>query len=339
MSKKNSSVNLKSFFRDSIAVSQLYQKFKYKVSNLKKRSFVIAISGGPDSLALAALFKAYSYDKKIKIYYVLINHNIRKNSLNEAHQVKKLLKKQKINLNVLSNRKSIIKNIQGNARKIRYNLLADFCKKKRAKTVVTAHNLEDQVETFFIRLSRGSGLTGLSGMKSITKLKGNINLYRPLLDTNKKILVEISRSIFGRFIVDPSNNNKKFLRTKIRLLKRPLENSGIDYNQIIKSINNLASSNSILDEYLENIFGEVIRKEKNLIKIDLKKFRNLKLEIKIKVINRSIKSLANNYYNLRAKKVINLIENFEHKNFIHATLGGCIFKKKNGQITLKIEKK
>ena len=95
----------------------------------------------------------------------MINHNIRKNSSKEADQVKSLLKKHKIKLNIIYNKHKIKNNIQGKARKIRYSLLSDFCLKKKIKTILTAHNLEDQVETFFIRLSRGSGLTGLSAMK------------------------------------------------------------------------------------------------------------------------------------------------------------------------------
>ena len=65
----------------------------------------MAVSGGPDSLALAALTKAYSYQKKLKFYYILIDHKIRKNSHLEALRVKKLLKKQKINLKILINKK------------------------------------------------------------------------------------------------------------------------------------------------------------------------------------------------------------------------------------------
>ena len=137
---------------------------------------MIAVSGGPDSLALTALAKYYSNENKCKIYYVLIDHNLRKNSSNEARSVKKLLKKHQINLNILKNKKLIKKNIQSEARGIRYNLLTTFCKKKKIKTILTAHNLEDQVETFFIRLSRGSGLHGLSSMKQINKINGDINL-------------------------------------------------------------------------------------------------------------------------------------------------------------------
>ena len=64
--------------------------------------------------------------------------------------------------------------------------------KKKVKIILTAHNLEDQVETFFIRLSRGSGITGLSGMKTISKLDKDVSLFRPLLDV-KKTLIKISK--------------------------------------------------------------------------------------------------------------------------------------------------
>ena len=132
------------------------------------------MSGGPDSLALVALTKLYSLEKSKNFYYVLINHNIRNNSGYRSKKVKNLLKKFKIKLNIINNLKKITKNIQGEARKIRYNHLINFCKKKNIKTIITAHNLEDQVETFFIRLSRGSGLTGLSSMKTLSKLEKKI---------------------------------------------------------------------------------------------------------------------------------------------------------------------
>ena len=125
--------------------------------------------------------------------------------------------------------------------------------------MLTAHNLEDQVETFFIRLSRGSGLAGLSSMKPISKLGKNVNLYRPLLDVKKKFLLKISKNTLGKYFKDPSNLNQKYLRTKIRNLKKPLETSGIEYEQIIKSIKNLSSSKATLDRYLNEIFKETVK--------------------------------------------------------------------------------
>ena len=77
-------------------------------------------------------------------------------------------------------------------------------------------------------------------MKFLSKINNKVNLYRPLLDTKKKFLIKISKNVFGKYFKDPSNKNLKYLRTKVRNLKKPLEKSGIEYEQIIKSINNLA---------------------------------------------------------------------------------------------------
>ena len=98
------------------------------------------------------------------------------------------------------------------------------------------------METFFIRLSRGSGLHGLSSMKEKNKLDKRITLLRPLLEIRKNDLIKITKTAFGKFFKDPSNKNSKYLRTKIRKLRTSLENSGLDYNQIFKSICNLSKS-------------------------------------------------------------------------------------------------
>ena len=338
MSKKNSSVNLKTGFKDFKDLSNIFQNFKKKLDRLNKKSYTVAVSGGPDSLALVALTKAYAFTKRTSFKYILVDHNIRKNSAKEAKQVKSLLKKNKINLNIILNKKKINNNIQGLARNTRYEILANYSKKNKINTLLTAHNLEDQVETFFIRLSRGSGLKGLSAMSSLSKIDNKVNLYRPLLDIKKFFLIKISKKIFGRYFKDPSNKNLKYLRTKIRNLKKPLENSGIEYDQIIKSINNLALSKATLDGYFRKIFIGIIKKNKKEILVNFKKFKELNMEVKIAVINESIKKIKNNYYNLRSKKVCNLIKNIERSNFKKSTLGGCIFIIKKGNLCLKNEK-
>ena len=238
MSKKNSSVNLKNGFKDFKDLSEIFQNFKFKLDKLNKKNYLVAVSGGPDSLALVALSKAYTFLKKSKFHYVLIDHKIRDKSGQEAKKVKSLLKRRKINLKIFENKKKIFKNIQAEARNSRYEILTNYCKRNKIQTILTAHNLEDQVETFLIRLSRGSGLKGLSAMKPLSTISANVELFRPLLDVKKYFLIKISKSIFGTFIKDPSNKNIKFLRTKVRNLKKPLEKSGIRYEQIFRSIQN-----------------------------------------------------------------------------------------------------
>ena len=338
MSKKNSSVNLKNNFKKFKDLSNIFQYFEKNLNKLKTKKFIVAVSGGPDSLALTALTKLYSLENRKKFYYVLINHNIRANSGQEAKKVKNLLKKFEIRLNIINNTKKITKNIQGEARKIRYEKLINFCKKKNISTIITAHNLEDQVETFFIRLSRGSGLTGLSSMRTLSKLEKGIYLYRPLLETKKKYLIKISKIIFKKYFKDPSNLNKKFLRSKIRNLKDPLKKSGIEYDQIIRSIKNLASSRITIDEYVKKTIQQIVTQTRSEVLIDFKNFKKINNNLKISVINEAIKKIKKNYYNPRSKKVVNLIRNIESKKFTKATLGGCVFSKKKEFLSLKIEK-
>ena len=286
---------------------------------------------------MAALAKSYNYENRSKIFYVLVDHKLRKNSSQEAQLVKKLLKKHGINLYILNNNKIINKNIQSEARKVRYNLLTSFCKKKNINVILTAHNLEDQVETFFIRLSRGSGLDGLSAMKKINKIENSIKLVRPLLDFKKIELIKISKIIFGKYYKDPSNKNTKYLRTRIRNLKEILETSGINYDQVIKSIKNLASSKDTLEQYFNQIYKNIINKKKSEIMIDLKIFNKINQEMKMRVFKKAIKDLTKAYYVARSGKIFNLIDQIKAKKNAKLTLGGCIISRKKNHINLKKE--
>ena len=339
MSKKNSNVILKNFFGDYKDLSNIFLNFKNKLDSLKRKKYVVAVSGGPDSLALVASSKAYTFhNKKSKFYYILFDHSIRETSYKEAKKVKELLKKKNINLKIISNKKKITRNVQAEARHARYDILTKYCKKINVKVLLTAHNLEDQVETFFIRLSRGSGLRGLSAMKSFSKINGQVTLYRPLLDTKKKFLVKISKNVFGKYFKDPSNKNTKYLRTKVRSLRKPLEKSGIKYEQIFRSIQNLSLSKNTLDAYLKKVFKELIKRKNREIFINFKKYKALRNDTKIALINESIKRLRKNYYDPRSQKVENLIKSTNKKDFKKHTLGGCIFFKNNENLCLKVEK-
>ena len=121
-------------------------------------------------------------------------------------------------------------------------------------------------------------------------------------------------------------------------MKGPLKKSGIEYDQIMKSIKNLASSKIALDEHVKKTIREIVLKSRNEVLIDFNKFKKCNFDIKIRVINEAIRIVKKNYYNPRSKKVINLIRNVENKKFTKATLGGCVFSKKKDFLSLKIEK-
>ena len=296
MKKKNSNVySLKKKLDKKIKTRKIYTNFKLKLEKIiKKKPFVVAVSGGPDSLALAALSKTYKDENNSKTYFVLVDHGIRKNSEKEASSIK-------------------------------------------VSYILTAHHSDDQVETFLIRLSRGSGVQGLSSMKNLTKLNNKVKLFRPLLNLKKKDLEFTTKHIFKRFIHDPSNKDEKFLRTRIRNLVTLFEKSGIHHDQIIKSINNLADTRDTLDKYFKITLKACVKKHKNKIIIDIKKLNIETLEIRLKVLSHVLKVFSKSYYPPRSKKVINLIKQFAIKDRTKLTLGGCILQKSGNDLIITKE--
>ena len=176
-------------------------------------------------------------------------------------------------------------------------------------------------------------------MKIVSRINGSLNLVRPLLEFKKNQLIKISQLIFKRYYKDPSNKNTKYLRTRVRNLKESLETSGIRYDQIFKSIKNLASSRDTLDQYFKKIYKETVNKKKDEIQIDLKKFDKFNQEMKMKTIQKSIKSTTNSYYSPRSKKIFNLINQIKLKKKTKYTLGGCLIMRQNNHLILKKERK
>jgi len=335
MSKKDLSVlKYKKFSLNNKALL-IYTNFKLFLGNfIKKKNFLVAVSGGPDSLALTALSKIYLSEQKSKVFFVLIDHGIRSSSLKEANAVKSLLKKKKINLTILSNREKINKNIQSQARDVRYKLLLNFCKKNRIKFILTGHHSNDQIETFLIRLSRGSGVQGLSSMKKVSILKNKIKLVRPLLDEKKKNLTILAKQYFGKIFKDPSNINKKYLRTKIRGLIKQFEKSGIKHERIISSINNLGVTRDTLNTYVTSVEKKCVIKKKKELVINLKNFSIENDEIQLKIFSKCIKDISKNYYPPRAKKIINLLNKVKINKKLKSTLGGCVIQKIHNNLVI-----
>ncbi len=337
MSKKNSIVlNHKNCFSKFEQIYKLFLDFKKKLSSLRSNNFLVAVSGGPDSMALAAMCKAFqTYDKKSKFHYVNIEHGIRKNSISESKKIKKILDKQGITLNILQNKKKIVNNIQHNARKVRYLLLQKECNKRKVKFILTAHHKEDQIETFLIRLSRGSGVQGLSAMNSLTQLNHNIKIFRPFLSNSKKDLEFTAKKVFGTFIKDPSNKNKKFLRTGMRKLLPILKKYGIKEDQIIRSINNLKSSNETINSYFKDIFKKIVKKKSNYFIINKKDLFSLNQELQLKILSFVIKSINKSDYPPRSKKIFNAIKILNLSKNRNYQLGGCLIISNKNHINIK----
>ncbi len=339
MKRKNLNVQkLKNTLLKDKKILNLYLKLKKNLSKNKNcRSFTVAVSGGPDSMALSGLSSILIKEGRHKAFFALVDHGIRKNSKKEAKLVKKLLKNKNIKLEILKNKKKIFKNIQKNARDTRYDLLSKFCKKKRTKYLITAHHEDDQIETFFIRLSRGSGVEGLSSMRENTKINKGVNLIRPFLDVSKKELSYVSKKIFGKIVKDPSNTDKKFLRTNIRNLKKILEQKGVNPKSITNSIKNISLTKDAINFYVIKSMKKLVKFRKAETVLNFIDFSKEPEEIKFRIINNIVKKRTNTYYPPRSYKIVNLINRFERNKLKKCTLGGCLCEKRKNLLHVSRE--
>src|SRR5690606_27621674 len=140
--------------------------------------------------------------------------------------------------------------IQEAAREARYDLLSGFAvgvAQGASAAVVTAHHRDDQVETFLMRLARGSGLDGLSGIAA-SRVAGGCTIVRPLLGVGKARLVASLKACGASWIEDPSNARLDFERVRLRQASSAaLEALGLETEKINESVRRLQASRAALD--------------------------------------------------------------------------------------------
>ena len=305
-----------------------------------KDNFAVAVSGGPDSLALAFLAKCFSLKNNVNVKYFIVDHKLRKESSYEAKTVIKILKKICINCKILTwNGKKPLANIQSVARDKRYLLLVEECKKNKIKNILLGHHLDDLFENFLIRILRGSGLNGLVSLNKNTKYKDNhTKILRPLLNLEKKNLTYLSKKIFNFFIKDPSNKNENFKRIRIRNLLSSLEEEGLDKKKFLLTINNLKDSNQSIKFYVDrNIKKNSIYFKKKNKYILSANFFDQAHEVIFRSLTKVIQKIGKKYYPVRGKSISELIKKINASLFIKVTLGGCFIEKINETILISKE--
>ena len=327
---------------------KIFRIYKNFFKSLEKANYsnkiAASVSGGPDSMALCFLISCYKFKKnqKIRPFFYLVDHGLRKDSSNEANLVKKQLRSKNIDLKILKWKgEKPNSNIQSLARKKRYELLFKECKKSNIRTLLTAHHKDDIYETFFSRLLRGSGTEGLSSF-IVNEKKFNfrghiITVTRPLQSFSKQNLIYITQRVFDFYVKDPSNEMKKFQRVRLRNLILNLKNLGLDFNKLNLTLNNLNSTNMAINQIVDkNIYENVIeRKEKYIIG---PKFFFLPEEIVFRSLSLLIKKIGKKDYPPRGRKMVNLIKQLKYKDKFKWTLGGTIIEKIHKSVVVTEEK-
>lgn len=212
-----------------------YQKFRSQelLAQIPPGKVIAAVSGGADSVALLHLAHRLSSEKKWELTCAHIQHNLRgRESIRDQKFVENLCRKLALPLIVSSIR--VCSRASGGrenaARIARYRALSKIAQKLKAKTILVAHNANDQAETFFLHLIRGAGQGGLCGMPRLRRLKeitgslqdSKIQLFRPLLPFSRKEILSYLKSQGLSYCRDSSNKNLQLRRNWIRHKLIPL---------------------------------------------------------------------------------------------------------------------
>jgi tRNA(Ile)-lysidine synthase len=262
---------------------------KYKLL-CKGDRVVIGVSGGPDSLTLLYILNGLKKELNLRLHVAHLDHMLRKDSARDKKFVEALARRW--NLSVTASRINVKKlakkgSIEEIARNCRLNFLCKVAKKIKANKIALGHNLDDQAETVLMRIIRGTGLYGLSGILPKRIIYG-YEVIRPLIEIRRR---EIESFLKKRDInprIDKSNTEEIYFRNKIRNKLLPLLEN--EYNQNIKEVLSNTAENVAYDyEYLGNLAHKAMKTMKR--KISLKKFHNLHPSIQRLVLRFNIARL------------------------------------------------
>jgi tRNA(Ile)-lysidine synthase len=292
----------------------------------KTASIAVAVSGGADSMALCILLADWAKNRQQKIVALTVDHGLRKNSAEEALKVANWLATYGVEHKTLIWKgEKPLTGVQAAARKARYTLMATWCRKNNFMVLMTAHHLEDQVETFLMRTERGSGLDGLASMDSVVVLEG-ILLIRPLLSMSRSRLRTFLEERKQIWIEDPSNYNLAYQRTRIRQLVEKLEIRGLYPARTLKLIDHL----TVLRQQFSGVVSVFLERAVRIMPetygvVHFEALKHLPYPILERVLVQIIAKLSGRIYPPRRQRLKFSIENIKSIKTIDFTLGGCRF--------------
>ncbi|MGY0408929.1 MAG: tRNA lysidine(34) synthetase TilS, partial [Polaribacter sp.] len=248
----------------------MLSKFKKQINTtfpfLKDKKLLIAISGGVDSVVLTHLLYQLEFD----ISLAHCNFNLREKESNlDAIFVQNLAKKLTLpffltSFDTTTFAKEHKQSTQIAARNLRYQWFRELVAKQQFDFLLTAHHADDNLETFFINLTRGTGLEGFTGIPAINK-----HIVRPLLIFSRKEILHFAKKNKIDWREDKSNASTKYVRNKIRHQIIPVLKE-INPNLLetfLKTTENLQENQQIMEDCIANVSHKVITSEANLLKL------------------------------------------------------------------------
>ncbi len=311
-------------------------------------ALVLAVSGGPDSTALMVLAARWRKARKSgpALFAVTVDHGLRKEAKREASNAGRLARKLGIAHRTLRWTGTKPKTgLQEAARTARYRLLAEAGRKASASHILTAHTRDDQAETVLIRMSRGSGLTGLAAMTRIAPVpgdsEGRIMLIRPLLDIPKARLVATLRAAKIAFADDPSNRDPRFTRARLRGLMGELAREGLDARRLSLLARRLKRADMAIEAEVDRAEAELAGPPSapGAVVFATAGYATLPDEIALRLIGRAVARAADEgpveLAKLEALKAALDAAQMAGNTWFRRSLAGAIVTLRPGQITME----
>lgn len=290
---------------------------------------VVGVSGGPDSICLLHILNSIKEKYNIQLYVAHINHMIRENAKIDEKYVIDFCKSINVpvyvkHVDVLNIAKQQKISTEEAGRNERYNFFDEVLEKTNSNKIAIAHNSNDKAETVIMNILRGSGISGLKGIEP----KRNNKYIRPLIETSRDEIESYCSEHKLQTRHDESNDENIYNRNKVRNVIIPYIKKEFN-NNIVNTINRLSEVATEESEYINKIVekeynNSCIKIEDNIIELDLKKFNNLDIVIKRRLILYTVNNLQHHtkgIEKINIEDIIKLCSNNIGNKFLIPTKG------------------
>ncbi len=263
----------------------------------------VALSGGGDSMALAFLLQEWAKTQKGRVVALIVDHRLRPESATEAKQVAAWMKKAGIAHHILSDPNAApSSNLQNYARELRYRLMTEWCQKNHFRYLATGHTYDDQVETFLLRLQRGSGVDGLAAMPAAT-MRNGVRILRPIMGFRREALREYLKNHNRPWIEDPTNEKPEYDRNAVRKLLRINPDAGLS-KRFFDTALAMGRARAALEQETNAALSACLTVHKEgYAKINIDKFRCINEEIALRALRNALACLGGNATTPRFEKL------------------------------------
>ncbi len=289
-------------------------------------------------MALARLLAAWAGTWGVTLTALTVDHRLREGAAAEAEQVRDWLAAHGIAHVTLAweegaGLRGLAKSAQSAARDARYDLMTAWCAANGRTHLFVAHHADDQVETFLLRLSRGSGLSGLAAMAP-SSVRGDIIIARPLLGFAKAELEATCRELDQSWIEDPSNQNDASGRVRFRKARALLEREGLTQQRLLATIGHLQRARAALDHAVTALLARGIWDEFGVFRLAIIDLLQAPEEIGLRALARVLAAASGQVYGPRFENLQKLYVRLGAGPWADATLHGCLVSRDGDDVVI-----